>query len=266
MRRLRVLVACEYSGAVRDAFTGLGHNAWSCDLLPTDKPGLHYQGDVRHLLDGWTPVRHQCECDPEGDGLCLLTDCDTSECPCIGPTQDEVEYLENEHGLFARPVDAPNWDLMVAFPPCTDLAVSGAKHFAAKRADGRQQKSIDFFMALANAPIEHIAIENPVGIMSTVWRKPDCIIQPYEHGHEATKTTCLWLKNLPHLVSTDVVGKGKRHVTKGGKSLPEWYNLPPRPDRWKIRSATFSGIASAMAQQWSSYLLNPTPFTLQHTT
>jgi hypothetical protein len=128
--------------------------------------------------------------------------------------------------------------------------VSGAKHFAAKRADGRQQEGIDLFMALANAPIPRIAIENPVGIMSTTWRKPDQIIQPYQFGHEATKTTCLWLKNLPHLTPSRVVGKGERHVTSGGNSLPKWYNLPPSPDRWKIRSTTFPGIAQAMADQW----------------
>lgn len=146
--KLRILVACEYSGEVRRALRALGHDAWSCDLLPADDGSeFHIQGDVADILD-------------------------------LG------------------------WDVLICFPPCTDLAVSGAKHFAAKRADGRQQRSIDFFMSLANAPIDHIAIENPVGIMSTKWRKPDCIIQPYEHGHEATKTTCLWLKNLCPLVPT----------------------------------------------------------------
>ena len=139
---------------------------------------------------------------------------------------------------------------MIAFPPCTHLAVSGARWFAAKRADGRQQQGIDFFMALANANIPKIAIENPVGIMSTEWRKPDQIVQPWQYGHEATKTTCLWLKGLPELTPTNVVGKGARHVTKSGRSLPEWYNLPPSEDRWKIRSKTFQGIADAMADQW----------------
>ena len=192
---MRVLVACEYSGAVRDAFIKLGHDAVSCDLLPTDVPGPHHQGSVLDILD---------------DG----------------------------------------WDMMIAFPPCTHLAVSGARWFAAKRADGRQQQGIDFFMALANANIPKIAIENPVGIMSTEWRKPDQIVQPWQYGHEATKTTCLWLKGLPELTPTNVVGKGARHVTKSGRSLPEWYNLPPSEDRWKIRSKTFQGIADAMADQW----------------
>jgi len=139
---------------------------------------------------------------------------------------------------------------MIAFPPCTHLAVSGARWFAAKRADGRQQQAIDFFMELANANIPKIAIENPVGIMSTEWRKPDQIIQPWQFGHEATKTTCLWLKGLPQLTPANIVGKGERHITKSGRSLPKWYNLPPSEDRWKVRSKTFQGIADAMAQQW----------------
>ena len=192
---MRVLVACEYSGAVRDAFIAQGHDAVSCDLLPTDVPGPHHEGSVLDIIN---------------DG----------------------------------------WDMMIAFPPCTHLAVSGARWFAAKRADGRQQQGIDFFMALANANIPKIAIENPVGIMSTEWRKPDQIIQPWQYGHEATKTTCLWLKGLPQLVPTNIVGKGERHVTKSGRSLPKWYNLPPSEDRWKVRSKTFQGIADAMAQQW----------------
>jgi len=193
--RMRVLIACEYSGAVRDAFIARGHDAMSCDLLPTDAPGPHYTGDVFDIV---------------GDG----------------------------------------WDLMVAHPPCTDLAVSGAKHFAAKRADGRQQAALAFVRRLLAAPVPRIALENPVSIISTNIRKPDQIIQPWMFGHEATKTTCLWLKGLPHLTPTDIVGKGARHVTKSGKSLPQWYNLPPSADRWKIRSATFKGIAAAMADQW----------------
>lgn len=255
---IRILIACEYSGVVRDAFRAQGFpNAWSCDLLPTEKSGLHYQGDVLNLLDGWVPVRHQCECDPDGEGVCKLSENDTSECPCHGPCQEEeVEYSERNGELFARPLNDKNWNLIIAHPSCQHLAVSGAKHFAKKIADGRQQAAVDFFMKFVNAPAKHIAIENPVGIMSTKYRKPDCIIQPYEHGHEATKTTCLWLKNLPSLIPTELVGKGKRHVTKGGKSLPDWYNLPPSADRWKIRSATFQGIANAMAKQWGDYIVN----------
>ena len=193
---MRVLVACEYSGAVRQAFRDRGHEAWSCDLLPAeDESPYHYQCDVAEVLN-------------------------------LG------------------------WDLMIAFPPCDHLACSGARWFEEKRKDGRQQMGIDFFMSLGDADIPKIAIENPVGIMSTQWRKPDQIIQPYHFGHEATKTTCLWLKNLPPLEPTNVVGKGERHITKSGRSLPAWYNLPPSPDRWKIRSRTFEGIAQGMAEQW----------------
>jgi hypothetical protein len=192
---MRVLIACEYSGTVRDAFIARGHDAMSCDILPSDRPGPHYQGDI-------------------------------------------VDILRDD------------WGLMIAHPPCTHLAVSGAKHFAAKQADGRQAAALDFVRMLMAAPIPRIALENPVSIISTKIRKPDQIIQPWMFGHEATKTTCLWLKGLPPLVPTDIVGKGARHVTKSGKSLPTWYNLPPSADRWKIRSATFQGIADAMAAQW----------------
>jgi hypothetical protein len=193
---MRVLVACEYSGVLRDEFIRLGVDAVSCDILPTESSGPHIQGDVLSVLD---------------DG----------------------------------------WDMLVAFPPCTHLASSGARWFAEKRKDGRQQQGINFFMSLVNAPIHKIAIENPIGIMSSLYRKPDQIIQPWQFGHEATKSTCLWLKNLPLLRSENIVPKGTRHITKSGKSLPKWYNLPPSKDRWKIRSKTFLGIAKAMANQWS---------------
>jgi hypothetical protein len=194
---LRVLVACEYSGKVRDAFAKMGHFAMSCDLLPSDTPGLHYQGDVRDVIE-------------------------------------------------------QGWDIMIAHPPCTHLAVSGAKHFAAKRETGVQQEALEFVRLLLNAPIPKIALENPVSIISSEIRKPDQIVQPYMFGHQATKTTCLWLKGLPCLTPTNMVDKGERHVTKSGKSLPKWYNLPPGPDSWKIRSATFQGIADAMAAQWGA--------------
>ena len=193
IKSMRVLVACEYSGTVRDAFRRAGHDAMSCDLLPTEAPGPHYQGDVRDVLD---------------DG----------------------------------------WDLMVAHPPCTHLAVSGARWFHIKRQE--QADALAFVRLLMDAPIARIAIENPVSVISSRIRKPDQIIQPWMFGHEATKTTCLWLKELPALMPTNIVGKGARHVTKSGKSLPQWYNLPPSEDRWKIRSATFQGIADAMADQW----------------
>lgn len=195
--KMRVLIGCESSGTVRDAFLALGHDAMSCDLLPTDSPGPHYQGDIFDVID---------------DG----------------------------------------WDLGIFHPPCTHLSVSGAKHFAAKRADGRQQDALEFVARLMACKIPEWGLENPVSIISSHIRKPDQIIQPWQFGHEATKTTCLWLKGLPLLTPTNIVGKGARHVTKSGKSLPEWYNLPPSADRWKIRSATFQGIASAMAAQWGA--------------
>ena len=182
---MRVLVACEYSGAVRDAFTKGGHDAMSCDLLPTETEGPHYQGDVRDVLN----------------------------------------YP---------------WDLMVAHPPCTHLSVSGARHFEAKRMDGRQQSAVSFFMALARAPIPRIAIENPVCVMSSLWRKPDQVIQPWQYGHGETKATCLWLKGLPRLRPTEIVDGREARV----------HRMPPGAERWKERSRTFAGIADAMAQQW----------------
>ena len=143
-----------------------------------------------------------------------------------------------------------DWDLMIAHPPCTHLAVSGARWFKDKLPE--QALALEFVRSLLDAPIPRIALENPVSIISSRIRKPDQIIQPYEHGHEATKTTCLWLKNLPLLQPSNIVGKGARHITKSGRSLPKWYNLPPSVDRWKIRSATFPGIAAAMAAQWGA--------------
>lgn len=182
---MKVLVACEYSGAVRDAFLAMGHDAMSCDLLPTDVEGPHYQGDVRDVL----------------------------------------EYP---------------WDLMIAHPPCTHLSVSGARHFTEKRKDGRQQSAVSFFLMLARAPIERIAIENPVCIMSSIWRKPDQVIQPWQFGHGETKATCLWLKNLPPLQPTNIVEGRENRI----------HRMPPSPDRGKERSKTYAGIASAMANQW----------------
>jgi len=200
---MRVLVACESSGTVREAFRKLGHDAWSCDLLPADDGSpYHRQGD------------------------------------CIAVIKE-------------------GWDLCISHPPCTHLAVSGARHFAAKRADGRQQQGIDLFMSVVGACEKYAkkcAIENPIGIMSRLYRKPDQIIQPYWFGDEARKSTCLWLHGVPPLSPTNMVGQGETHVTESGKRLPKWYNIPPsNPDRWKIRSKTFQGIADAMAQQWSQH-------------
>jgi hypothetical protein len=200
-----VLVACEYSGVVRDAFKDAGHYAMSCDLLPTDQPGLHFQGNVLEILD-----------------------------------QD--------------------WDLMIAHPPCTHLAVSGAAHFAAKQASGVQGQALDFVRQLLEAPISRIALENPISIISSRIRKPDQIIQPYNFGHDVSKQTCLWLKGLPPLVPTKYV-EPRLVTTPSGKIAKRWGNqcdnfghdkLPPSPDRWKLRSATHKGIAEAMAEQWSN--------------
>ena len=162
------------------------------------------------------------------------------------------------------PVLSRDWDMVIAFPPCTHLASSGARWFDAKRRDGRQQEGIEFFLQFTRLDhVPRVAIENPVGVMSTEYRKPDQIIQPWQFGDPHTKTTCLWLKGLPPLAPTNIVDKGERHITKSGRSLPMWYNLPPSDGRSAIRSKTFQGIADAMAQQWaeqrSTLCLTDTP-------
>jgi hypothetical protein len=181
---MKVLVACEYSGVVRDAFTSKGHYAMSCDLLDTEKPGHHYKGDVTNILN---------------DG----------------------------------------WDLMICHPPCTHLAVSGARWFKEKQAE--QKEALEFVELLLNAPIPKICLENPISIISSRIRKPDQIIQPWQYGHGETKATCLWLKNLPLLKPTNIVEGREARVHK----------MPPGPNRWKERSRTFQGIADAFAEQWS---------------
>ena len=180
---MRVLVACEYSGVVRDAFTRAGHYALSCDLLPTEQPGLHYQGDIRDVLH---------------DG----------------------------------------WDLMIAHPPCTHLAVSGARWFKDKQEE--QAAALDFFRKLLDAPIPRVAIENPVSIVSSRIRKPDFTIQPWQFGHGEVKRTCFWTRSLPPLVPTNIVEGREAKVHK----------MSPGPNRWKERSRTYQGVADAMAAQW----------------
>ena len=198
---MRILLACEESQAVTKELRALGHEAYSCDILPESggHPEWHIQEDV-------------------------------------------VEVLKQ------------HWDMIIAFPPCTHLASSGAAWFEAKRADGRQQAAIDFFMLFANHPCEKIAIENPVGIMSTKYRKPDQIIQPWQFGDGYSKKTCLWLKGLPQLEATDVVDPGEMITYESGRVMPKWYadawKLSPA-ERSKARSKTFPGIAHAMATQWS---------------
>lgn len=223
---MRVLVACEYSGTVRDAFKAKGHDAWSCDILPTDKEGQHYQCDVREVLD-------------------------------------------------------KGWDLMIAHPPCTYLAVSGM-HWTTRglRDPKLTEDALDFVRTLLNAPIPRIALENPVSVISTRIRKPDQAIHPWMFGNDYSKKTCLWLKNLPTLqadLNKVIPPKGYTVATfgdwpvqeycgvrfkqlEGGPDKMRWANqtpagqdrLGPRPDRWKIRSKTFQGVADAMAEQWGS--------------
>ncbi len=180
---MKILIACEFSGIVREAFKAKGHDATSCDLLPSEIPGKHYQGDIRDIL-------------------------------------------------------YDQWDMMIAHPPCTDLAVSGARWF--KNKSKEQAEALAFIQLLLDAPINKIALENPISIISSKIRKPDQIIQPWQFGHGETKATCLWLKNLPKLIPTDIVEGREARVHK----------LPPGEDRWKERSRTYQGIAKAMAEQW----------------
>jgi site-specific DNA-cytosine methylase len=209
---MRILVGCEESQAVTIELRELGHEAFSCDLLPCSggHPEWHYQQDIFEVID-------KC------------------------------------------------WDILICFPPCTDLAVSGARHFERKIADGSQQKSIEFFMALANCNIPKIAIENPIGIMSGKWRKPDQIIQPWQFGDKAQKSTCLWLKGLPKLVPTEIVDKGEffEFTSKKGekKRMPMWYykalqDAKTPEQRRTLRSKTFPGMAKAMAEQWTKPFTN----------
>ena len=193
---MKVLIACEYSGTVRDAFITKGHDAISCDILPTDKPGPHYQGDVFDIIDD-------------------------------------------------------SFDLMIAHPPCTHLAVSGAAWFKYKEKE--QKEALEFVQRLLDAPIAKIALENPVSVISTRIRKPTQIIQPWQFGEPFSKKTCLWLKNLEPLQPTDIVEKGEYTTYASGRTMPTWYadawKLPPA-ERAKLRSKTFQGIADAMADQW----------------
>jgi len=196
---MKILVACEYSGIVRDAFTAKGHDAWSCDILPTESPGNHFQGDV-------------------------------------------LEHLDK------------GWDIMIAHPPCTHLAVSGARWFTeGKKPWSLQEDALDFVRKLLNAPIDKIALENPVSVISTKIKKPNQIIQPFEYGHDVTKRTCLWLKNLPNLKPTKIVKPDI--VLVNGKKMSrmhyESFKLPSK-ERSKVRSKFYTGIAEAMADQWGT--------------
>ena len=201
---MRILVACEESQAVTNELRRLGHEAYSCDIIDPSggHPEWHIMQDVLPLLNG----------------------------NCNFRTMDR-----ERHTLCGR------WDMIIAFPPCTHLAVSGARYFAKKRADGRQKAAVNFFMEFANALCPNIAIETPVGIMSTKWRKPDQIIQPWQFGHGETKATCLWLRGLPLLKPTEIVDGREQRVWK----------MPPSEERAKLRSKTYPGIARAMDEQWA---------------
>ena len=195
---MRVIVGCEYSGAVREAFRKRGHDAYSCDLLPADDGSpYHFQRDI------------------------------------MGVLKDE------------------KFDLGIFCPPCTDLAVSGSRWFPAKIASGQQDEALNFVFELMAENLPHWAVENPVSIISSRITKPDQIIQPWMFGHTETKATCLWLHRLPKLVPTDVVGPPPKKMSAAEKKV--WHRIhlvPPGPDRWKIRSTTYQGIADAMAEQW----------------
>lgn len=187
---MKILIACEYSATVRDAFRSRGFDAWSCDILPTEGDSRwHIEGDVLQAIEGRA------------------------------------------------------WDLMIAHPPCTHLAVSGARWFKDKQKE--QTEALDFVRTLLDAPIKHIALENPVSVISSKIRKPDQIIQPWQFGHGETKATCLWLTNLPKLKPTNIVEGREARIHK----------MPPGPDRWKERSRTYQGIADAMAEQWGQHIL-----------
>lgn len=240
---MRVLVACEFSGIVRDAFAKRGHEAWSCDLLPTDSYNpIVYASDLP-------------ECDCCGDAWCQTHEIHYSECPCIGPDEDGIAFGPNDTAARHLQGDVlsflgDGWDLMIAHPPCTYLCSSGL-HWNTRIPDRAKltEEAVSFFMALCNAPIPKIAAENPIGRMSTAFRRPDQIIQPWQFGHPESKSTCLWLKGLPKLRPTNVLpvpssGRWSNQTASGQNKLP------PSPDRWKIRSLTYPGIAEAMADQW----------------
>jgi len=182
---MRVLIAGEFSGKIRNAFSKKGHHALSCDFLPSESPGNHYIGNWKNI---WSA----------------------------------------------------QWDLIIFHPSCTHLAVSGARHFKEKIKDGRQDLAVSQFMECINAPAQKICVENPICIMSRLYKKPDQIIQPWQFGHGETKATCLWLKGLSKLIPTNIVNGRESRI----------HRLPPSKDRWKIRSETYDGIAEAMAEQW----------------
>ena len=266
---MRVLIACEFSGAVRDAFTALGHYARSCDLLPTESLHpvryRHEFGCLDHPR--YTPGCEACDDEP----YCHLHDMNAADCSCLGPTEDEAEYHE-EYELGARhrtgdlfslnPLELESYDLLIAHPPCTHLAVSGArwlKRHRVRRKSGDywhdpteklrlQSEALEFVRRIWALPIKRKCLENPVSRLSTLWQRPSQIIHPWQFGHGETKTTCLWLSGVSPLVPTNVV-EGRD---------PRIHMMTPGPNRWKERSRTFPGIAAAMAEQWGGLAARPT--------
>lgn len=222
---MNVLIACEESQRVCEAFRNKGHNTFSCDIIDCggDHPEWHIKGDVLKVLN------------PTDNGI-------------VFSTQDDKLH------------EVPKWDLIIAHPPCTYLTVTGNRWFneekygdKARERKKLREEAVEFFMTLANAECDKIAIENPIGVMSTRWRKPNQIVQPYWFGDPFEKRTCLWLKGLPELKATDMVTPEERVKFKSGKSMPAWYTAAanlPKEERSKIRSRTFPGFAKAMAEQW----------------
>ena len=243
---MRVLIACEFSGTVRDAFSELGHDAWSCDLLPTTalRP-VRCAGDF-------------AECDSCGDLWCDEHGRHYGDCACLGPHKDGAFYSDDctqgaRHiqGDVTEILD-DGWDLMIAHPPCTYLASSGL-HWNKRRPERQAQTdaALEFVRVLLAAPIPRIAVENPIGCISSQIRKPDQIIHPWQFGDDASKATCLWLKGLPNLMPTNVL-PGGRKARRANQTESGQNKLGPSPDRWALRSVTYQGIADAMADQWGN--------------
>lgn len=250
----RVLVACEFSGAVRDAFAARGFYARSVDLLPTESlpDAVRFRGDFGCM--DHAEFNADCEACEHDEPWCHRCDCFAYECACLGPTEDEAVYAEScEHGarhlsgdLFTVE-DIESYDLVIAHPPCTRLTNSGVRWLDERNLWAEMYEAADFFRRILDLPVPRKAVENPIPhryAMQRIGRKYDQIIQPWQFGHGETKATCLWLDNLPPLRPTNVVSGREARIHK----------LPPSADRWKLRSMTYQGIADAMADQWGAAL------------
>lgn len=247
-KQLNVLVACECSGTVRDAFRKRGYNAFSCDLQPDAKGSpYHVQADVRDVL-GFVSMQHN-----------------TTTSPNRRVSAAKAAWYIRNCNIREKHLTLPReWDIVIAHPPCTHIAVSGARHFAEKQADGRQQEGIEFFRYFTllnweNNRVRTWAIENPVCIMSSLYRKPDQIIQPWQFGHQEMKKTCLWLNGLPPLLPTKVVGPPPRIADMTPEEKRTWcriHYMSPGARRGDERSVFYTGFADAMASQWGSFRVN----------